>query len=133
VDDNVIELDRAASVTAPGRTDLLRAGDYITLDDFGVLYYFTVISVDGLFIQVDKAATQTKSNLPIYFGYKTPLRLADSAIEDGYGKIINQATNDINTFDRRVRGKWAVVGMNFKGEDQIYINNIVSTYTRSFS
>lgn len=133
-DSKVITMNVIPNTPPPGRSDVLRLGDYITVSDPNsyAVYYFTVISVNGLQITVDKSAPVTLTGI-LNYGYKSPIRLTDSSVEDGYGKIVCQVTNDINSFDRKLRGKWFIVGMDFKGEDQIFINNIVSSYTRSFS
>lgn len=122
----------------PGRTDVIRAGDYITVKDPNSTneYRFTVISYAGGIIYVNKPSPVNLNGANagiLYYGYTSILRLTDSSIEDGYGKIICQASNDVNSFKRTLRSKWLIVGLLYEGEDQIQINSIVSTYTRSFS
>lgn len=125
-----LTLDAAPTMIPPGRTSALLPADYISLESNGVVHRFTIISVNGTTLTVDKPAVANLSGWNVVFGYKTPVWLADSAIEEGYAKI--SCMNGL-AFKNKPRSKWMKFEMTFKGEDQMYIGAIVTTYSKSFS
>jgi len=123
------------SMIPPGRSEILLPGDYISIENIEndgsiTTLRFVIIAINGTSISVDTPSTKTITNGKLVFGYKTPLWLADSSVEDGYGKIICMGGPG---FKNKPRGKWMRFELTFTGEDQIYIGAIVTTYNKSFS
>jgi len=129
-DSSELELSVLPSMVPPGRTEVLLPGDYISVENDGVVYRFTIISVNGTTITVDKASTVDFTGWNVVYGYKTPVWLTDSSIEDGYGKITCMSGL---SFKNKPRSKWMRFEMTFKGTDQMYIGAIVTTYSKSYS
>ncbi len=125
-----LTLSALPTMTPPGRTSVLLPADYISLEQGGVVYRFTVISVAGTIVTVDKPAVANLTGWNVVYGYKTPVWLSDSSIEEGYGKITCMSGV---AFKNKPRSKWMKFEMTFKGEDQMYIGAIVTTYSKSYS
>jgi hypothetical protein len=131
---NEVILNMLPNVPPPGRTDSLRIGDYITFKLLnGDSYHYTIVGVGPDRIYLDRPAIVSDNEAMLFYGYTNNIRLSDSAIEDGFGKIVCTASNGTNSFDRKVRSHWALVKFVYSGEDQIYINHVATTYTQSFS
>lgn len=126
-----ITVNGMPTMAPPGRTEVIMPGDYISLEKSdGTVFRYVVISVSGTFIYIDVPASETITDGKLVFGYKTPIWMTDSSIEDGYGKIV--CLNGTN-FKTKPRGKWMKFELTFTGEDQMYIGAIVTTYSKSFS
>jgi hypothetical protein len=131
-------LNYLPTMKPPGRAEALIPGDYLSIEKIILVegepvittYRFVIISVSGNTLNLDTASEVDITNGKVLFGYKTPLYVADSSIEDGYGKIVCMGGP---AFKSKPRGKWMRFEMIFTGEDQMYIGAIVTTYSKSFS
>lgn len=120
----------------------LKYGDMISVVDpidAHIVYIFTVIAYDSitLTITVDKPIEVTLTNQPLHYGCTYPMRLSDSAFEEGFGVITNQFNNVDQSYGghsaTKIRGKWFRIRNTYKGTAPVYIAGVLTDYLISLS
>jgi len=114
-------------------------GDFITVTDSnGNKEYYVTIAVEAgsgtAKLYVDRFIPNNVANGKLTIGYKTPIRLATSILEDNLTKLVIK-TKDIGDNHKIFipRGKWLKVNLTYDGMAPIYIVGVSTIYNISTS
>lgn len=118
----------------------LGKGDFITVHtESGEPTYFVCmgyeyVGSDPGKLYVNKKLTENFITQPLILGYPNAIRLATSAYEDTYTKIVCRTLEPKESSTIYVpRGKWAGVRLDYEGMNPLYIDKVIAAYTTSHS